>query len=525
MTMRHRLSSGLAILVLGSAYSIGCTLVLGLDDLKGTGTTTEGSGAGSSVSSTSSSTGAGGTGAGGTGAGGLDGGDDADSGGPQPGDVLSAERYGDVEDQQVRDVAVDAAGNVYVVGSFRGELEFGCQKMWNAGAIQAGYLAKFDSSGKCVDALLFNSSTDVACTAVTVDTNGNIAVAGTFTGTFNIPGGAQLSAMSQDAFVASYGSNFLRRWDKQIGGAGDEIVNRIAVDQDGNVFAVGAYTGSFTVPGYSFPNSGARNGFLVRFDDATSGTPKARQFASPADGDDAFGVAVGPNGNVAVVGTFTGPLDFGDGSPLTPDGPADAFVAIYPNDVTSQLNKAQKFGDMMVQTARAVAYGTNGVLYVAGTFNGTIDFESNPLSNPAGGADAFLARFDSDLLVNATAIRLSADGASNVEVAGLALDPKNDDVFIAGALRGNAMLLGTSAKGDATNNSVYVARVSSSLQQLGWFKVSGANDAQVASRVVFSPSVPSALVAGHFQGNMNLGGGVDLSSIGGNDIFVVSFVP
>jgi hypothetical protein len=117
------------------------------------------------------------------------------------------------------------------------------------------------------------------------------------------------------------------------------------------------------------------------------------------------GIAVDETGNRYVTGYFQGTVDFdpdnshaGDADTLQSIGNAEnAFVAKY--DPSGLLQWVQSMGGAATQSgqnarSRSVALDAEGNVYVAGTFQATVDLGGVSLAS-AGGDDAFVARLDS----------------------------------------------------------------------------------------------------------------------------------
>src|SRR5262249_11415660 len=87
------------------------------------------------------------------------------------------------------------------------------------------------------------------------------------------------------------------------------------------------------------------------------------------------GVAVDPNGNVFVVGTFSNHLDFGCGEIESAEGSLDIFLAKLTNQGVCLCS--QRFGDGDTQRGRAVALDMNGAnssVVITGEALGGVDF-------------------------------------------------------------------------------------------------------------------------------------------------------
>ena len=126
-------------------------------------------------------------------------------------------------------VAVDAQGNVLVTGSFSNSLTFptGNPTVSLSGSptFSDMFLAKFNSSGNALWAVSAGGglhSQDDAGTGVAVDNVGNAYVTGWFSGTANFGGNAMTALGARDIFIAKYDPNGVFLWAVQAGGSGSD---------------------------------------------------------------------------------------------------------------------------------------------------------------------------------------------------------------------------------------------------------------------------------------------------------------
>src|SRR5262249_43636273 len=108
-----------------------------------------------------------------------------------------------------------------------------------------------------------------------------------------------------DAYLAALDSNGTPQWASLFGGPEARAsVDAIATDSLGNIFAVGYFSGQLDLGGDAF-NSASSNYndiFIAKFD--ASGSHVWSKATGGAFADAAYGVAVAPNGDVLITGTF-----------------------------------------------------------------------------------------------------------------------------------------------------------------------------------------------------------------------------
>ncbi len=219
-------------------------------------------------------------------------------------------------------ITVDPSGNVYVTGYFFGSANFGGAAL-ASGAGTAAFVASFDSNGIHRWSLAGVSSDTAWGKAIATDTDGNVYLTGSIYGTANF-GGTDLVSSGTDIFVASYTSGGAHRWSRSDGGP-DSTGDAISVDNAGNVYVAGHYTGTAHF-GTTLVSAGGSDAFVQRLTDA--GSPRWTRSAGGTGEDVANGVATDSRGNIYLVGAFSGSASFGS-QELMSAGRKDCFVASY----------------------------------------------------------------------------------------------------------------------------------------------------------------------------------------------------
>lgn len=514
----RRINVFLSVIAAGAAIA-SCNLALGLGDYD----STSGSGA-SHGSGTMGSTGTTGT----TGSGGTGGGES------NRGTAIWSKGFGNSQTQTVAAIAVDGSGAVYVTGSFQGVLSLNgqCSNGLSAqSTTTTGYLIKFDSTGTCMWAIPFGATgVTVAGTAITVSSGGEITLAGTYTGNgFGVPNSVSLQPPADsglDTFVVRYPAAFdptisSAVWLQQFGGGGDQVITGLALDGGGNVYAVGWYTGVLqifkaTTMETQLTGASTKAGFAVQLA-SSDGAPSVKNAVSnTGTGDVAIkDVAFDAGGGIVAVGGTTGGLNYGTG-PVSGNGGMDAFVLKYDISLAGQGNAV--LGDTSAQDARSVTFGLASGLYVAGAFQGAIDFK-NGVKLTAGVSTAFLASVDPQGKGLAAIPLGTLDLSSPQTNVRLAAASKGDIIF-AGSMQGMLSVGGLKASTQGKNDAV-VGRLDSTLKTAAWLHAYGDTMDQGIDAVAVDQD-DNIIVAGHFQGKLDLGNGNALpsSGSGGTDIFV-----
>jgi hypothetical protein len=130
-------------------------------------------------------------------------------------------------------VAVDASGNVVVVGYFSGTVNFGSGNLVSNAGSNDIFVAKYNANGVPQWSQRFGSTSDDAAWAVAGDGSGNVFVTGYFSGTVNFGGVNLVSAGNFDIFVAKYSANGAHQWSQRFGGTDIELGTGVAATRWG----------------------------------------------------------------------------------------------------------------------------------------------------------------------------------------------------------------------------------------------------------------------------------------------------
>jgi len=164
------------------------------------------------------------------------------------GDFQWVQTWGGSEWEQGSNVAVDGNDNVYVTGFFQAPVDFdpgpGLDIHDTAGSRDV-FLSKFDSDGVYQWVATWGGTSSDESNDVAADENGQIYVAGWFSGTSDFdpgPGTSEIVSNGQeDAFVSVLSPGGLLVWARGWGGTYDDNGWGVADDDHGNVFAAGPF--------------------------------------------------------------------------------------------------------------------------------------------------------------------------------------------------------------------------------------------------------------------------------------------
>ena len=407
-------------------------------------------------------------------------------------------------------IATDSAGNVYVIGTYYGSITIGSTALTSSN--YDAFVAKYDTSGTFQWARsIGGGSTDMGY-GIATDSNGNVYVIGTYTGSVTIGLTALNGAGSYDVFVAKYDTSGTVQWARSIGGGSTEYGNAIATDSAGNVYVFGYYSSSVTIGSIILTSAGSSDVFVAKYD--TDGIVQWAKSIGGGGSDSGFGIAADSAGNVYVTGGYSGTATFPPGTTLTSAGSSDVFVAKYDTGGTFQWARSIGVGGSDHGYGIAVDSGEN--VYVTGRYIGSVTIGSIILNN-AGGNDAFVVKYDTSGTLQWAE---SIGGTSDDYGRGIATD-SDGNVYVTGSYFGS-ITIGSTALNGAGGNDAFVAKYDTSGTVQWAMSISGSSSD--AGYGIATDSVGNVYVIGYYSSSVTLGS-TTLNSAGSRDVFVAKYSP
>ncbi len=334
-------------------------------------------------------------------------------------------------------IALDKDGNVYVAGysysSWKGPGSIAPLHSY-AGNYDM-VVVKLDGNGIYQWHTFYGGSNMDSASAIAVDGNGNVYVAGISGSAWNGPGSTPpLNAYknSYDIVVIKLNTNGAYQWHTFYGGSSTDSGNSIAVDGSGNVYVSAESPASWDGPG----NTPPLNTFTGNYDIAvlqldTTGTYQWHTFYGGTGTDNGTAIAVDGNGNAYVTGYSTAGWN-GPGSTL----PLNAFAGSY-DIVALKLDKdgnyqwhtfyGSNFGS---DQGNGIAADKDGNVYIVGksdfTWNGP--GSTLPLNAQAGGDDIVVIK----LTANGNYQWHSFLGSPSTDIGNSGYVDANGNVYITG---------------------------------------------------------------------------------------------
>lgn len=422
--------------------------------------------------------------------------------------VLWGKLFGDVSDQHVGGIAVTQEGDVYIAGTFTGTLAFDPAKPLGANGKNI-YLAKFDALGNPLWSKSFMVTGYPTVLGVAVDPFGNVILTGTFDQPITLGGITHLPGGYEGVYVAKLGSSGDFMWSNSSDHGEVTRVGHAASDSVGNVVLVGT--------GHDSSDFGTSHLWIEKYDAADGTFTWGKIFVDdfPLEGRTAGGVAVDPFDNILITGSFEETENFGGGL-LASAGGFDAFVAKF--DPAGNHVWSASYGDVADQAGVDVASDASGNVVMLGTYTGSVNFGgAGDQLTAVGSDDIFLVKFSS---AKVHFWSRSFGGAGDQQSGRVVFD-KDSNILFTGHTTWNVDYGGGPLIGGG-GFDLPLVKLGPDGAHL-WSRLFGDELDQVGWGVAVGPGGEPLLV-GNVRGRVNLGA-ADLTSQGGDDILIAKFAP
>jgi len=354
------------------------------------------------------------------------------------GDVIWAKRIGGKRWDGVFGVAIDASDNIYIGGYFAGLIDFGARTLM-ATRESAAFVLKLNADGgfgwaRKIDGSGFaGRAARIMYGAIATDGD-SVVVVSNYIGSVTVDTTTLIGAGEFDIVAmklsASSGESL---WVKSLGGAFDELVVGLALDNSSNIVITGAFRGTTDFGGG--PLSAQQDaGFLLKLASADGSHLVSKAFGGMEEG---YGsaVAVDSADNILITGGFYGIATFGCAESLrsSQERLSDAFLAKYTQAGACIWVKGIG-GTSGARQPTAIALSGSDDVTIAGGFCGSISPNNEVLSSASACSlqDGFAARFSSDGQYLG-AIRVG--GTSDDHIFGIA-QGNDGQLFISGLFGG-----------------------------------------------------------------------------------------
>lgn len=334
-------------------------------------------------------------------------------------------------------IYADDSAHVYVLGRFHEDVDFDLGPdeflLSSDNGSSSVFVLKLDSAGGFIWALKIGGYYGAYPTAMAFDHEGNLIIAGSFDDAIDAdpgPGTFMLNEVPDqnnygDSFVLKLNSNGEFIWAKAFGSVASDNVSQVAIDDQNNVYIGGYYMLTMDVDpgdGVNEITSGWNfSGFILKLD--SSGSYVWSQSLSSDNTAFFEDIKLDVNGNLCVVGYYSGTIDFDAGAGLveaTSPGQSSSFILNL--DPSGAFNWVKEFGGIDGYSGGGkIIFDQQGNMYFTASLNGTIDIDPGvDVLNRTGTNQSFIVKLDEQ--ANLLWAR-SSEGTSSCFIQAMDLHP------------------------------------------------------------------------------------------------------
>ena len=291
------------------------------------------------------------------------------------------------QSDKLNDFDIDSQEDVYAVGSFTDTEIFGSTSIVSSGGTD-GYLVKISEEGDWKAVKAFSSSYDLSLERISVNSAGNVAVAGHFsdssincddlsTDNNDTDGG------SVDIFIAVLDSDFNCVWLNSIGGKKNDAVKELVFNNDGTIILGGmiqdiVYFGSKGTDGLE------EDGFVCKFTNQGEITWGYR--VNGADDQSVNTIHVNLDGSILVGGDADGRAEIDGGGDNKSSTKAGFILKL---DNSGNIDSLVPIPGVVVDIEKNPV---NSDIFIAGTFTGVKVFGEESITS-LGYRDLFVSKY------------------------------------------------------------------------------------------------------------------------------------
>ncbi len=298
-----------------------------------------------------------------------------------------------------------------------------------------------------------------------------------------------------------------------ITGPGSETVEHFEISANGYVYYTGLYDQSQFWNGYELPVLGGKDVYIASRN--AGGDIQWVISGGSALDDETQGLAIDPEGNLLVCGSFWFSAEFGTWTLEAGQNPKAMFLIKI--DPEGHILWGKSIRGSGMKGIGGIRVDASGNIWLGGYFSGGLQLDDTALQ-AVGTTDLFLIKFSAGgELCHAFREGLSGD----TRATALALTPMGEPV-IGGYFNATTQVGGATLSANTLDRDVFIASYSALGVPKWAVKAGGVHDEDLTGLSV--DIAGNVFASGFFVGVMNLGNGIGIQSATGNpDIFILKY--
>ena len=376
------------------------------------------------------------------------------------GNFIWAKNIGGADNDRVSSIVLDAVGNMYITGFFRGLVDFdpniGSTTLTTAlvggNYVSNIFICKLNNNGSFIWVKSMEGYGYSTGLSISIDNNMNVYTTGYFKSVVDFDPGSSvfyLSSISskKNIFISKLDSNGDFIWVKHIESANDAMGGYIYIDDLGNIYTTGCYRGTADFdPGTSIYNLASIYSFnyqvfLTKMDSngnllwARNIAGSINQMSYHYDWGKTF--AIDDSYNIYLTGYFWGDVDFNPGigvDSLSSNGNSDIYICKL--DSIGNYFWTKSMGSTYGDESRSICVDNAGGVYIIGKYSGVVDFDPDTsiynLSSYSNQNSLFISKYDTNgNIIMANSIRVFGNGNGTILAHDMVLD-YNKNIYMTG---------------------------------------------------------------------------------------------
>jgi hypothetical protein len=160
------------------------------------------------------------------------------------GEITGSQIMGGKADDLVNDLTLTRENEIIITGSFEKEFQINEQTLLSNGQMDI-FMVKLDENLRLIQAHQFGGVYDDIGKTVLLDNENNLLLAGTFTDRLYFNKSYQLESTGKcDVFLSKFDENDKLTWCKSFGGAANDYVNSMDINNSNDIYLIGSYRGT-----------------------------------------------------------------------------------------------------------------------------------------------------------------------------------------------------------------------------------------------------------------------------------------
>lgn len=283
--------------------------------------------------------------------------------------------FGGIESDWSGSLAVDKNQNIYLTGTFRGQITIG-DSIYASEQWYDIFVVKLDKNGEIIWSDTFIGEGGNSTTDITIDNNGFIYITGYYNGILNF-GNFQLQGpyARSDLFVAKINSMGDVIWVKSTRSNANNYANSLISDGHDHLYITGFMCDSVYFDNQLLVSDGPMQAYVSKIDVSNGDFLWAVGGGGENGWSEGNSITIDKSGDIIIGGWYRDNLYFNNDSVYNggnDNGPDDTFIAKFNNQGNLKWIKSSA-GSFSAANNLSVDEGNN--IYLTGVFKGTMKFE------------------------------------------------------------------------------------------------------------------------------------------------------